>query len=257
MSENLLNGILQPVFREVGSQWRRAPGWRAAPMRILTIEDDRAMATLLRKGLGEEGHSVVVAHSGTDGLALAEMGEYDVIVLDVMLPGIDGYDVARRLRRAHDLTPILMLTARDTTADVVAGLDAGADDYLTKPFSFDELLARVRAVARRGPVVQGIGLQVGDLTLDPVTRDVARRGRSLTLTRTEYSLLEFLMRRSGQVVARRALIDGVWGFDRDIEDNTLDAFVRLLRQKVDAGDGPRVIHTVRGVGYSLRVEREP
>ncbi len=223
-------------------------------MRILTIEDDRHMAELLRKGLVEEGHSVAFACTGPDGLSLAESGSYDVIVLDIMLPGIDGYEVARRLRRARNRTPILMLTARDATADVVAGLDAGADDYLTKPFSFDELLARVRAVARRGPVVQGIGLQVGDLTLDPSTRDVTRGGEPLMLTRTEYSLLEFLMRRAGHVVAREALIDGVWGYDREIEDNTLDAFVRLLRQKVDGGGRSRLIQTVRGVGYSLREE---
>ncbi|MCX6538367.1 MAG: response regulator transcription factor [Acidobacteria bacterium] len=223
-------------------------------MRILTIEDDRHMAELLRKGLVEEGHSVALANTGPDGLALAEGGSYDVIVLDVMLPGIDGYEVARRLRRTHNRTPILMLTARDATADVVEGLDAGADDYLTKPFSFDEFLARVRAVARRGPIVQGIGLRVGDLTLDPATRDVIRAGEPLTLTRTEYSLLEFLMRRAGHVVARDALIDGVWGYEREIEDNTLDAFVRLLRQKVDGSGRPRLIHTVRGVGYCLREE---
>ena len=171
-----------------------------------------------------------------------------------MLPGIDGYEVARRLRRAHNRTPILMLTARDATEDVIKGLDAGADDYLTKPFSFDELLARVRAVARRGPIVQGVALRAGDLTLDPATRDVSRAGEPLTLTRTEYSLLEFLMRRLGHVVAREALIEGVWGFDREIEDNTLDAFVRLLRQKVDGRGRPRLIHTVRGVGYCLREE---
>jgi len=223
-------------------------------MRILTIEDDRHMAELLRKGLVEEGHSVALAHTGSDGLALAESGSYDVIVLDVMLPVVDGYEVARRLRRARNRTPILMLTARDATSDVVEGLDAGADDYLTKPFSFDEFLARVRAVARRGPIVQGVGLSVGDLTLDPSTRDVARAGVPLTLTRTEYSLLEFLMRRAGHVVARDALIDGVWGYEREIEDNTLDAFVRLLRQKVDGSGRPRLIHTVRGVGYCVREE---
>jgi len=225
-------------------------------MRILIIEDDRHMAELLRKGLVEEGHSVGSAGTGADGLALAESGSHDVIVLDVMLPGMDGYEVARRLRDAHNRTPILMLTARDATSDVVAGLDAGADDYLTKPFSFDELLARVRAVSRRGPIVQGVGLQVGDLTLDPATRDVARAGEPLTLTRTEYSLLEFLMRRASRVVARDVLIDGVWGYDRQIEDNTLDAFVRLLRQKVDGGGRPRLIHTVRGVGYCVREERD-
>ncbi|MCX6545762.1 MAG: response regulator transcription factor [Acidobacteria bacterium] len=223
-------------------------------MRILTIEDDRHMAGLLQKGLTEEGHTVALGRTGPEGLALAESGSFDVIVLDVMLPGIDGYEVARRLRSARNRTPILMLTARDATSDVVKGLDAGADDYLTKPFSFDELLARVRAVARRGPIVQGVSLRVGDLTLDPSTRDVVREGEPLTLTRTEYSLLEFLMRRAGHVVARDALIDGVWGYDREIEANTLDAFVRLLRQKVDGGDRPRLIHTVRGVGYCVREE---
>jgi DNA-binding response OmpR family regulator len=223
-------------------------------MRILIVEDDRHMTAVLRKGLAEEGHSVAIASTGVDGLAEAEAAEFDVIVLDVMLPGLDGLQVARRLRGAKRRTPILMLTARDTTADVVAGLDAGADDYLTKPFSFDELLARVRAVARRGPIVQGVALRVGDLALDPATRDVTRAGDSLTLTRTEYSLLEFLMRRAGHVVAREALIDGVWGYDREIEDNTLDAFVRLLRQKVDGPGRTRLIHTVRGVGYCLREE---
>ena len=226
-------------------------------MRILTIEDDRHMAELLRQGLEEEGHSVVLAHTGPEGAALAESGSYDVIVLDVMLPGLDGYAVARRLRGAHNRTPIIMLTARDATADVVQGLDAGADDYLTKPFSFDELLARVRSVARRGPIVRGVALRVGDLTLDPATRDVTRAGSPLTLTRTEYNLLDFLMRRAGHVVAREALIDGVWGYQREIEDNTLDAFVKLLRQKVDGGGHTRLIHTVRGVGYCLREEQLP
>ena len=223
-------------------------------MRILIVEDDTQMAAVLRKGLAEEGHSAAVANTGPDGLAMAGAADFDVIVLDVMLPGLDGFAVARQLRRANNRTPILMLTARDAAADVIAGLDAGADDYLTKPFPFEVLLARVRAVARRGPVVQGVALRVADLTLDPATREVARAGDALPLTRTEYSLLEFLMRRAGHVVAREALIAGVWGYDREIEDNTLDAFVRLLRQKVDGGGRPRLIHTVRGVGYCIREE---
>jgi DNA-binding response OmpR family regulator len=227
-------------------------------MRILIVEDERQMAELLRKGLAEEGHAVVVAHTGPDGLARAREGGFDAIVLDVMLPGFDGCEVARRLRRPPgDLTPILMLTARDSSSDVVAGLDAGADDYLVKPFSFEVLLARLRAVSRRGPVVQAVPLRLGDLTLDPSTHEATRGGERLALTRTEYNLLEYLMRRTGRVVLRRTLIEGVWGHDREIEDNTLDAFVRLLRQKVDQGGWPRLIHTVRGVGYCVREEPPP
>jgi DNA-binding response OmpR family regulator len=224
---------------------------------MLIVEDERQMADLLRKGLTEEGHSVVVAHNGPDGLAFAEAEDFDAVVLDVMLPGLDGYQVARRLRHTGNRTPVLMLTARDATADIVAGLDAGADDYLVKPFAFDELLARLRAVTRRQPMSHGIRLTVADLSLDPSAHDVRRGHEPLALTRTEYSLLEFLMRRAGHVVPRRTLIEGVWGHGREIEDNTLDAFVRLLRQKVDAGDRRRLIHTVRGVGYVLREDREP
>jgi DNA-binding response OmpR family regulator len=223
-------------------------------MRILIVEDERQMADLLRNGLSEEGHAVDLAHTGPDGLALASANPYDVIVLDVMLPGLGGLEIAQRLRRGRDLTPILMLTARDAEADIVAGLDAGADDYLTKPFSFEVLLARLRAVSRRGPVVQTVPMRLADLVLDPATCEANRRNQRLGLTRTEYRLLEFMMRRAGSVVAREALIDGVWGHDREIEDNTLDAFVRLLRQKVDRTGWPRLIHTVRGVGYSVREE---
>jgi two-component system response regulator MprA len=225
-------------------------------MRMLIVEDERQMADLLSQALTEEGHTVVVAATGPDGLALAEAETFDVMLLDVMLPGLDGYALARRLRAARNRTPILMLTARDATADIVAGLDAGADDYLVKPFAFEELLARLRALSRREPLSHGTRLTVADLSLDPGAHEVRRGAESLSLTRTEYGLLEFLMRRAGHVVPRRTLIEGVWGHDRDIEDNTLDAFVRLLRQKVDAGDGPRLIHTVRGVGYVLREESE-
>jgi DNA-binding response OmpR family regulator len=226
-------------------------------MRILIVEDERQMAEVLRRGLSEEGHAIDVAQTGPDGLAMATSGSFDVIILDVMLPGLSGLDVARRLRGARIRTPILMLTARDTNADVVAGLDAGADDYLVKPFSFDVLLARLRAVARRGPTERGVVMTVGDLRLDTGAHEVERGADRIDLTRTEFSLLEFLMRRRGAVVARNALIEGVWGHDREIEDNTLDAFVRLLRQKVDAGGRPRLIHTVRGVGYAVREEPEP
>lgn len=223
-------------------------------MRILIVEDEQSMAELLRQGLTEEGHCADVAHSGPDGAVLANAGHYDAIVLDVMLPGFSGCELARRLRRRGDRTPILMLTARDADADIVAGLDAGADDYLTKPFSFEVLLARVRAVARRGPVLQGLVLRVGNLTLDPSTHDVRRGSDRLTLTKTEYGLLEFLIRRAGTVATRGMLIDGVWGYDRNIEDNTLDAFVHLLRQKVDGAGQVHLIHTVRGVGYCVREE---
>ena len=226
-------------------------------MRILIVEDERRMAEAVRKGLADEGHVVSVAHTGPDGLGQAQDGGFDVIVLDVMLPGLDGLEVARRLRAARIRTPILMLTARDTTADIVAGLDAGADDYLVKPFAFEVLLARVRALGRRGVATQGVTLAIGDLTLDPASHDVRRGGARVELTRTEFALLECLMRRAGVVVPRATLIDSVWGYDREIEDNTLDAFVRLVRQKVDRAGHAPLIHTVRGVGYGVRVEAGP
>jgi DNA-binding response OmpR family regulator len=173
-----------------------------------------------------------------------------------MLPVMDGLAVARRLRQARNQTPILMLTARDSTADVIDGLDQGADDYLTKPFRFDVLLARLRAVSRRGPVPRPVRLQVGDLVLNTASRQVLRGNQPVRLTRTEYSLLEFLMRRAGRVVSRDAILDGVWGLDKDVGANTLEAFIRLLRTKIDHGRAPKLIHTVRGVGYCLREEAE-
>ena len=223
-------------------------------MQVLVVEDERRMADLLRRGLEEEGHSVVVAGDGREGLAMAESHPFDAIVLDVMLPGMDGLSVARKLRAARNQTPILMLTARDGTKDIIAGLDQGADDYLVKPFSFDVLLARLRAVSRRGPIPQPALLAVLDLSLNPATREVTRAGRRIALTRTEYSLLELLMRRAGRVVPRDSLIEAVWGFDTEVRNNTLDAFIRLLREKVDAPSGTKLIQTVRGVGYSLRAE---
>jgi DNA-binding response OmpR family regulator len=221
-------------------------------MKLLVVEDEVRMADLLRKGLAEEGHAVTCAFDGAEGLSLATAYEFDVIILDVMMPKLNGYDLAKRLRAEKVRTPILMLTAKDTVPDIVRGLDLGADDYLTKPFSFDELVARLRAVKRRALVAKDPQLRVADLVLDPASREVVRGEQRVPLTRTEYSLLERLMYRSGKVVSRRSLIESVWGFDREIEENTLDAFMHLLRNKVDPPGQPKLIHTVRGVGYMIR-----
>jgi DNA-binding response OmpR family regulator len=233
------------------------PHFRGACMRVLIVEDDRNMAGLLQKGLEEENHMVSVAAEGRTGLELAESYQFDVIVLDWMLPGMDGLEVARRLRKAGKTTPILMLTARDAVPDIVKGLDAGADDYLTKPFSFAEFLARLRALGRRpAPAAAGTRLEVADLSLDPSTRQVFRGRDEIHLTPTEYRLLEFLMRRSGRVASRRAIVEAVWGLEADVEENTLDAFVRLLRAKVDDGRKQKLLHTARGFGYSVKQEAE-
>ena len=224
----------------------------ASPMNLLIVEDEARMADLLRKGLTEEGHTATCASDGVEGLALAKSYEFDVIILDVMMPRLSGYEMAKRLRAEKVSTPILMLTARDSVPDVVRGLDLGADDYMTKPFSFEELIARLRAVKRRALTAQDASLQVGDLVVDPASREVLRGQERVALTRTEYNLLERLMYRAGKVVSRRALIESVWGFDRDIEENTLDAFMHLLRHKIDSPGRPKLIHTVRGVGYTIR-----
>ncbi len=212
------------------------------------------MLELLRRGLSEEGHTVMCASDGGEGWELAREYEFDAMVLDVMLPKLNGLDLAKRMRQQKIVTPILMLTAKDSVPDVVRGLDAGADDYLTKPFSFNELLARLRAIQRRATARPENRLQVADLILDPESREVSRAGIPLSLTRTEYSLLERLMYRAGKVVPRHNLIEAVWGFDREIEENTLDAFVRLLRHKVDREGCAKLIQTVRGVGYMIREE---
>ncbi len=221
-------------------------------MQVLIVEDEQRMAELLRQGLEEDGHSVVLAADGRDGLAMAESHPFDAIVMDVMLPGLDGLSVVRKLREARNQTPILMLTARDATPDIVQGLNVGADDYVVKPFAFAVLLARLRAVSRRGPIPEPVPLQADDLTLNPATREVTRAGRKIGLTRTEYSLLELLLKRAGRVVPREHLIESVWGFDAEVRSNTLDAFIRLLRDKVDTVGEAKLIHTVRGVGYCLR-----
>jgi DNA-binding response OmpR family regulator len=221
-------------------------------MRILVAEDEPAMAQLLRKGLEEEHHSVIAAFDGQSALDIARGTDLDVILLDVMLPRLDGIEVARRLRSGNNHTPVVMLTARDSVPDIVRGLDVGADDYLIKPFSFSELLARLRAATRRGTIPCVMQLQVADLRLDPATRRVCRGERTIHLTATEFRLLEFLMRRAGRVVTRHSLVEAIWWDFEDVEDNTLDAFISLLRNKVDKGQRRKLIRTVRGIGYSLR-----
>ncbi len=220
-------------------------------MRVLVIEDERHMAELLRRGLEEEGYVVSVSLEGREGMEAATSFEFDAIILDLMLPGKNGFDIARQLRQNGKQTPILMLTARDAEADVIKGLNLGADDYLTKPFSFEILLARLRAVTRRVPSLQPERLRIADIMLVPSTHEVFRGEIRLTLTRTEFNLLEYLMRRVGQVVSRNSLIEAVWGLDREIEENTLDAFIRLLRRKIDLRRESSLIRTVRGVGYCL------
>lgn len=224
-------------------------------MRILVVEDDDKMAELLRRGLAREGHAVTIAHDGNKGLEEAQYHSFDTILLDIMLPGIDGLTVARRLRAGGLRTPILMLTSRDSVPDVVRGLDVGADDYLTKPFSFEVLAARLRVIARRTGSETDPILRVADLMLNSETHEVHRAAGPIALTRTEYVLLEYLMRRAGQVVSRDALIEAVWGIDRDVGHNTVDVFIFQLRSKVEAGGAGRLIQTVRGFGYTIR-ERE-
>ena len=221
-------------------------------MRILVVEDDAKMAELLHRGLSREGHSVTIAHDGNKGLEEAQAHNFDTILLDIMLPGVDGLAVARRLRSGGVRTPILMLTSRDSVQDIVRGLDVGADDYLTKPFSFEVLTARLRVIARRIGSEAGSILQVGDLTLNLETHEAHRRGKRISLTRTEYDLLEYLMHRAGRAVSRDALIEAVWGIDRDVGHNTVDVFIFQLRSKLETGGAGRLIQTVRGFGYTLR-----
>jgi two-component system OmpR family response regulator len=221
-------------------------------MRVLIVEDEAKMAGLLRKGLRQEGIAVDLAGRGEDALWMAGATEYDAIVLDLMLPGIDGIEVCRRLRGDGVWSPILMLTARDGVRDRVAGLDSGADDYLVKPFSYAELLARLRALARRGGAQRPTELRVGDLRLDPAARKVWRGEREIELSAKEFAVLEVFMRRPGEVLSRFQLLEHAWDYEYENRSNIVDSYVRFLRRKVDKPFGVRSIETVRGVGYRLR-----
>ena len=222
------------------------------PPRIVVVDDDEALRNALRRALRLEGYDVELARDGAEGLdRLAGLGA-DLVVLDVLMPVLDGVSVCRRLRESGDRTPVLMLTARDAVSDRVVGLDAGADDYLTKPFALEELLARVRALLRRSSPEHEGTLRVGDLELDPRSRRVTRGDRALELTRTEFALLELLMRNAGAVLTRAAIHERVWGFDEAYGSNTLDVYVGYLRRKTEAAGEPRLIQTVRGVGFVLR-----
>lgn len=226
-------------------------------MRVLIVEDEPRMAEQLRRGLEREGYSSLLAFDGQQALDLARTIDHDLMILDWMLPTLDGREVARRLRGAGIATPILMLTARDAPSDVVGGLDGGADDYLTKPFAFEVLVARLRALARRVPTASSPVLQVADLELNPANHCVVRGGEEVGLSAREFKLLHFLVRRAGRIVPRQALIDAVWGYEASIESNTLDAFIHLLRSKLDKAPLPKLIHTIRGVGYALRESPPP
>jgi len=220
-------------------------------MRILVVEDDRELAGYVRKGMEEEGYVVQVAFDGSAGLRAAEITAFDIIVLDVMMPFLDGLEVAKRLRLQNIRTPILLLTARDAPEDIVRGLDAGADDYLTKPFSFDVLLARIRARTRSASDRRAPVIRYSDLSLDTAKHEVRRGNALLKLTATEFSILECLMRAAGRVVTRDHIITSVWG-EREITDNNLEVFMRFLREKVESPDKKKLIHTERGLGYILR-----
>jgi two-component system OmpR family response regulator len=223
-------------------------------MRFLVVEDETKMAALLRRGLEEEGYAVDIASTGTEGLWAATENPYDAILLDVMLPELDGFEVCRQLRARGRWAPVLMLTARDDVRDRVQGLDAGADDYLVKPFSFSELLARLRALIRRGARERPAVLSVSDLALDPATRRVNRGGTEIALTAREFALLEMFLRHPGEVLSRTRILEHVWDFAFDGDSNVVDVYVRYLREKVDRPFGRDSIETIRGMGYRLRGE---
>lgn len=220
-------------------------------MRVLLIEDDVTIARLLKEGLEDESYAVDVANDGSEGYRTAAADDYDVIILDIMLPEMNGYEVCRALRNDGNKTPILMLTARDAERDIVEGLDTGADDYLAKPFSFDVLLARIKALLRRPNEKLEEILQVGDLKLDPSSKKVTRASQEISLTAKEYGVLEYLMRNKGKVLSKEQIISHVWDFDADVLPNNVELFIMFLRRKIDKPFKSKLIHTVSGFGYKL------
>jgi DNA-binding response OmpR family regulator len=223
-------------------------------MRILVVEDEEKVAAFVRRGLEQQSYSVDVVGSGEEALEGLAVNRYDLVVLDLMLPGLSGLEVVREVRRRKLEVPVLALTARGTLEDRIEGLDAGCDDYLPKPFAFQELLARVRALLRRATVVRLPQLSYRDLILDPATRTVTRGGRQIELTNKEYALLEYLMRYPEQVLTRNVLLENIWGYDFETQSNILDVYMNFLRKKIDARFDRKLLHTVRGVGYVLRDE---
>jgi heavy metal response regulator len=224
-------------------------------MRLLLVEDQAKVARFIQRGLEEEHYAVDVATNGEDALALLDVTPYDLVILDIMLPGIDGMRVCRELRRAGHTVPVLMLTARDSLEDRVGGLDTGADDYVTKPFAFPEFLARVRALLRRRHEVKTTEIQVGDLILDTATHEVTRAGHPIELASKEYAVLEYLMRRAGQVITRTMILEAVWNYDFDPGSNVVDVYIRYLRRKIDDPYPVKLLETIRGSGYRLRAPR--
>jgi DNA-binding response OmpR family regulator len=223
-------------------------------MRVLVVEDDLRVANLVERSLKEDGHVVVVSHDGREGLDLARGNDFDAVVLDVMLPTVNGFEILKTIRADRRSTPVLMLTARDGLQDTIGGLNLGADDYLTKPFHVDVLLARVRAVSRRGQGAQFANLEVGCFTLNRATHELHCNDRQILLTHKEYIVLELLMRRAGQVVLRNQLMEAAWGFDSDVGDNSLDVCISTLRNKLSVPEHPGPIRTVRGRGYIMSDE---
>lgn len=222
-------------------------------MKILLVEDEKKVANLIKKGFEEEGLMVEVAEDGDKALEYISNNEYDLIILDIMLPGKDGYEVLKEIKKRGILKPIMILTAKDTTQDKVMGLDAGADDYITKPFAFEELLARVRALLRRGHAIEkAMPIKIHDLVIDPVTRKVTRGGKEIELTSKEYGLLEYMARNKNRILTRTMIAENVWEYQFDSLTNIIDVYINYLRRKIDKDSSKKLIHTVRGVGYMLK-----